>query len=143
MVPLETKAGSTRDANGSPVSLLADDVPRNPNTAELLPAWVDWVFNSEMLNSRYQAAGRRVPPRDQVCGLLTLLAKDGFFASRDTICSSLALMPIRFDGFIAVVMRILNVDNVPILIKTEAGDGVRLNISLLHHQFGIPKMGSP
>jgi hypothetical protein len=143
MVAFETNADSTRDANGSPVSLLADDVPRNPNTTELLPAWVDWVFNSEMLNSRYQAAGRRVPPREQVRGLLTLLAKNGFFASRDTICSSLALMPIRFDGFIAVVMRILNVDNVPILFKTEAGDGVRLNISLLHHQFGIPKMGSP
>ena len=103
------------------------------------PQWVDWLFNSEVLNQRYLSAGRRVPPKEQVREFLSLLVREGSFASRETVCSSLALLPIRYEGFIAVVMRIMNIDNVPILTKTEAGEGVRLNISLLHHQFGIPK----
>ena len=127
------------DASGATAGVLAHKGASSASIIAATPQWVDWLFNSEVLNQRYLSAGRRVPPKEQVRDFLSLLVREGSFASRETVCSSLALLPIRYEGFIAVVMRIVNIDNVPILTKTEAGDGVRLNVSLLHHQFGIPK----
>ena len=129
------KTAASDGAGGVPT----DKESKSASSVVATPEWVDWLFNSELLNQRYHSAGRRVPPKEQVRDFLSLLVREGSFASRETVCSSLALLPIRYEGFIAVVMRIMNIDNVPILTKTEAGDGVRLNVSLLHHQFGIPK----
>ena len=131
----ETKVDEKTDTSGGTGVVLS----QKESSAVAIPKWVDWLFDSELLNQRFEAAGRRVPPREQVRAFLSLLVREGAFASRETVCSSLVLPPIRYEGFIAVVMRIMNVDNVPILTKTEGGDGVRLNISLLHHQFEIPK----
>ena len=135
----EYEVDKKTDASGGTGDVQSHKESSDAPTAAAIPKWVDWLFDSELLNQRFEAAGRRVPPREQVRALLSLLAREGSFASRETVCSSLVLPPIRYEGFIAVAMRIMNVDNVPILTKTEGGDGVRLNISLLHHQFEIPK----
>ena len=46
---------------------------------------------------------------------------------------------IRYAGFLSIAMRLLNVDNVPVLTRDDAGDMVRLNVDLLCRQFGISK----
>ncbi len=135
----ESEVDKITTASDGTGGVLTHKESKSASSVVATPEWIDWLFNSELLNQRCHTAGRRVPPQEQVRAFLSLLVKEGSFASRESVCSSLALLPIRYEGFIAVVMRIVNIDNVPILTKTEAGDGVRLNVSLLHHQFGIPK----
>ena len=108
-------------------------------TAEVVPEWVDSLLASDAFHHRCNVAGRRVPTRSQFRNLLALLAVRGLVLTREAVCASLAIPLLRYDGFIAIVFRILNVDDGPVLIKTESPDGLRLNLALLRKSFGLPE----
>lgn len=48
----------------------------------------------------------------------------------------LAVPPIRIDGFLASLQRILNVDGYPVL-TSDASQTIRLNLMLLREQFEL------
>jgi len=104
-----------------------------------VPDWLESLLASELLNRQYASAGRRVPPREQLRDLLSLIANQGFAIHRETVCHTLGLPTIRYAGFLSMVMRLINIDNVPILTRDDAGDMIRLNADLLCHQFGISR----
>ena len=104
-----------------------------------VPDWLELLLASELLNRQYASAGRRVPPREQLRDLLSLIANQGFAIHRESVCHALELPTIRYAGFLSMVMRLINVDNVPILTRDDAGDMIRLNIDLLCRQFGIDR----
>ena len=108
-----------------------------PNNS--VPDWLESLLASELLNRQYASAGRRVPPREQLRDLLSLIANQGFAIHRETVCHTLGLPTIRYAGFLSMVMRLINIDNVPILTRDDAGDMIRLNADLLCHQFGISR----
>lgn len=101
--------------------------------------WLVQLFRSQVMDRQYESAGRRVPPREQIEKLLSLIASQGFVIHRETLCQAMELPVIRYAGFLSIAMRLLNVDNVPVLTRDDAGDMVRLNVDLLCRQFGISK----
>lgn len=117
---------------GSPVTPV-DSTP-------VLPGWITELLKSELLDRQFQMAGRRVPPRETLKDFLLLLASQGFVIHRESLCHALELPVIRYAGFLSVVMRLLNIDNVPILSRDDDGEMVRLNVDLLCRQFCIVKL---
>jgi hypothetical protein len=67
------------------------------------------------------------------------MANRGFTIHRETLCQTLGLPAIRYAGFLSIVMRLFNVDNVPILTRDDDGEMVRLNVDLLCRQFQITR----
>ncbi len=115
-------------------SLATDDQSNNS-----VPDWLGLLLASELLSRQYASAGRRVPPREQLRDFLSLMANQGFVIHRETVCHALGLPTIRYAGFLSMVMRLINIDNVPILTRDDAGDMIRLNVDLLCRQFAIDR----
>ena len=103
------------------------------------PEWLRQLMTSDLLDRQYQFAGRRVPPREQLRTLLLLMVHEGLAIHRETLCQALDLPAIRYAGFLSVIMRLINIDNVPILARDEAGDMIRLNLDLMCRQFDIKR----
>ncbi len=116
--------------------------PQSPNrersSVQAFP-WIDALLESETLSRQYAMAGRRAPSREQLQGLLQLLASHGFVVHRETVCQNLGLPTIRYPGFLSMMMRLVNVDNVPILTRDESGDMSRIHVDLLCRQFGLTR----
>lgn len=106
-------------------------------TVERVPEWVDALLESAFFRHRCTLAGRRVPTQSQFRVLLGLLAVRGLVLTREVVCKSLTIPSLRYDGFIAMVLRILNIDDASVLIKTESPDGLRLDLALLRTSFGL------
>ena len=126
------------DNNVGGTELSPQSQNRERSSGQAFP-WIDALLESETLSRQYAMAGRRAPSREQLQGLLQLLASHGFVVHRETVCQNLGLPTIRYPGFLSMMMRLVNVDNVPILTRDESGDMIRINVDLLCRQFGLTR----
>lgn len=104
-----------------------------------LPEWLEPLFSSKMLALQYRSSGRRPLPHDQLRRFLSLMASGGFALHRKSLCEALGLPVIRYAGFVSLLMRLLNVDSVPVVTRDQSGEMIRLNPDLLCHQFSLSK----
>jgi len=117
----------------------AESLPVSSAALRSAPEWVEQLLASELLTGQYNLAGRRAPGRDQLKLFLMLVAEHGYVVQRETVCHALSLPVIRYSGFVSMIMRLLNLDNVPIVTRDESGDTIRTNFELLCRQFGIAR----
>jgi len=73
--------------------------------------------------------------KEQVEQALRVLAERGGVQMKPAFAQRLAVPPIRGDGLLASLQRILNVDGYPVL-TIDSSQTVRLNLTLLKEQFG-------
>lgn len=132
---------SQNPAKVSDVVVASDDDSAATQVApvQAIPIWLEPFLTSALLDRQFELAGRRVPPREQIKALVLSMANRGFTIHRDTLCQTLGLPAIRYAGFLSIVMRLFNVDNVPILTRDDDGEMVRLNVDLLCRQFQITR----
>jgi hypothetical protein len=74
--------------------------------------------------------------RDQVEQALRLLVERNGVQMKPAFAHRLEVPPIRIDGFLASLQRILNVDGYPVL-TSDASQTIRLNLLLLREQFEL------
>ncbi len=117
----------------------AESLPVSSAALRSAPEWVEQLLASELLTGQYNLAGRRAPGRDQLKLFLMLVAEHGYVVQRETVCHALSLPVIRYSGFVSMIMKLLNLDNVPIVTRDESGDTIRTNFELLCRQFGIAR----
>ena len=132
---------SQNPAKVSDVVVASDDDSAATQVApvQAIPIWLEPFLTSALLDRQFELAGRRVPPREQIKALVLSMANRGFTIHRETLCQTLGLPAIRYAGFLSIVMRLFNVDNVPILTRDDDGEMVRLNVDLLCRQFKITR----
>lgn len=98
---------------------------------------VDWVaamLASEVFEQQMGIFGGRLK-KEQVEQALRVLAERGGVQMKPAFAQRLAVPPIRVDGLLASLQRILNVDGYPVL-TIDSSQTVRLNLTLLKEQFG-------
>jgi hypothetical protein len=107
---------------------------------EAVPKPADWVailLTSEVFVQQMEVFGGRLK-RDQVEQVLRLLVDRNGVQMKSALTQRLGIPPIRIDGFLASVQRILNVDGYPVL-TSDASQTIRLNLRLLREQFETSK----
>lgn len=101
------------------------------------PSLVDAVLDSEMFQAQQALTPRKVPLA-KIRGALTALVDAHGTLPTVVVAESAGERPARAAGFVTTLQRIFNVDNYPVLSLTDDGRTVRLDLSLLREQFGVP-----
>lgn len=114
-----------------------------PPVAPTMPAsdWIGELLSSSIYASQRQLAARVALPDDKMRLLLEALAERGGKLSRNVLATRLSLAEVRMGGLLSAVRRLLNVDQMPVLIVDEASGSVELNIALLQQQFNLSRTG--
>ena len=101
--------------------------------------WVAALLTSEVFVQQMEVFGGRLK-KDQVEQALRALAERNGVQMKAAFAQRLAVPPIRIDGFLASLQRILNVDGYPVL-TSDASQTIRLNLLLLREQFELSEEG--
>jgi hypothetical protein len=117
------------DVMGSAPASAAASAPST--TATSLGAQV--VASSRMASQRQFV--RRAPEDVSVAALIDGLVQAGGRLTLTETASSAGEASVRMSGYLAQVVRLLNVDSYPVLGTTDGGRTVELNVQLLRQQF--------
>jgi hypothetical protein len=97
--------------------------------------WVTAVLASDVFGQQLELFGGRLK-REQAEQALRVLAERNGVQMKPAFAQRLGVTPIRVDGFLASLQRILNVDGYPVL-TVDSSQTVRLNLTLLKEQFAL------
>ena len=103
--------------------------------------FVATLLASEVFVQQMEVFGGRLK-REQVEQALRLLAERNGVQMKSALAQRLAVPPIRVDGLLASLQRILNVDGYPVL-TIDPSQAVRLNLALLKEQFALNEGAQP
>jgi len=78
---------------------------------------------------------RRAPEDVSVAALIDGLVQAGGRLTLTEAARSVGEASVRMSGYLAQVVRLLNVDSYPVLGTTDGGRTVELNVQLLRQQF--------
>ena len=99
------------------------------------------LMASEVFAQQMEVFGGRLKC-DQVEQALRALTERNGVQMKPALAQRLAVPPIRVDGLLASLQRILNVDGYPVLI-IDSSQTVRLNMMLLKEQFALTEVAKP
>ncbi|MEU8128738.1 BREX-2 system phosphatase PglZ [Micromonospora sp. NPDC049049] len=135
-----TKAGRKPKATLPPVDpdALFDLPAASPTGTHSGDALLDRLFASEIFDAQHALTPRKVP-LNKIRGALTALIDSNGVLPTVLVAERAGEQPGRAIGFVATLQRILNVDNFPVLSQIDDGRTVRLDVSLLCRQFGLPE----
>lgn len=102
-----------------------------PRSEDLVAA----VLASEIFAEQMEVFGGRLKGEQAAETLRALVERNGV-QMKFALAQRLAVPPIRIDGLLASIQRILNVDGYPVL-TTDSSQTVRLNLTLLKEQFAL------
>ncbi|MBI2567265.1 MAG: BREX-2 system phosphatase PglZ [Candidatus Schekmanbacteria bacterium] len=103
--------------------------------------WIDALLASPLFGEQLQTAGRLAPKPEQIRAFLAAMQARGNTLTRTAIIQQVGIMPLRLQGFLAGMTRVLNVEGYAVLFVDEAAGSVTLNRSLLAYQFDLGKIG--
>lgn len=109
------------------------DEPAASNPNETL---VTDLLATELFAAQHQMMPRRVP-KTKIHAVLLALLDAGGPLPLPVVAQSAGEHTVRAAGFVAMLQRILNVDNYPVLSITDNGRSARLDAHLLREQFGL------
>jgi hypothetical protein len=98
------------------------------------PALGSQVTGSALFAAQRRLA-RRAPDPDQVASLVDRLAEAGGKIPVTVAAETIGEPSFRMSGYLAQVMRLLNVDGYAVIGVTDQGRTVELNTELLRQQF--------
>jgi hypothetical protein len=116
-----------------PLPLFQDIEKQGDSVAALLA--------SEVFVQQMEVFGGRLK-REQVEQAVRALTERNGVQMKPALAQRLAVPPIRVDGILASLQRILNVDGYPVLI-IDSSQTVRLNLALLREQFALNEGAQP
>ena len=99
--------------------------------------WVDRLLGSDIYKAQRAAAGKHLPTDDEVRRSLAALEAAGGALTLGGFARQAGVQPIRLDGFLAKLQRILNIDGYEALGLDRTADRVSLNMHLLARQFEL------
>ncbi|MFO0851825.1 MAG: BREX-2 system phosphatase PglZ [Gemmataceae bacterium] len=99
--------------------------------------WIDRLFGSDVYQGQREAAGKHLPADVDVRRSLETLAAAGGSLTLGGFARQAGVPPLRLDGFLAKLQRLLNVDGYEVVRVDRAADRVSLNRPLLVTQFEI------
>ena len=126
--------------SSAPVSLplasgvLFDSVPQVPDADAQLAAA---VVASSVFAGQQARAGRHSLPAELVTKALRTLLAGGGRAHKETIARALEVSVVRFNGYLSVFKRLLNVEGYEVLSLDADGHTLLLDVDLLKTQFGV------
>ena len=94
-------------------------------------------FSSAVYAERRAATGRMALPDDRIRAILLALDARGGTLTRVSLAATLDLPPVRVNGIVAALRRLLNVDGYAVLTVDDTGDTITLNRELLGVQFEL------
>ena len=97
--------------------------------------WVAAILASDVFGQQMELFGGRLK-KEQAEQALRVLAERNGVHMKPAFAQRLGVTPIRVDGFLASLQRILNVDGYPVL-TVDSSQTVRLNLTLLREQFAL------
>jgi hypothetical protein len=103
--------------------------------------WVAALLASDIFGQQMELFGGRLR-KEQAEQALRVLAERNGVQMKPAFAQRLAVAPIRVDGFLASLQRILNVDGYPVL-TIDSSQTVRLNLTLLKEQFALNESTNP
>lgn len=103
--------------------------------------WVAALLASDVFAQQMEVFGGRLK-KEQVEQALRVLAERNGVQMKPAFAQRLAVPPIRVDGLLASLQRILNVDGYPVL-TIDSSQTVRLNLTLLKEQFALSEGSHP
>jgi hypothetical protein len=112
------------------------ELPSPPETPSLVAA----VLGSEMFAAQHALTPRKVPLA-KIRGALAALVDANGVLPLVVVAERAGERPERANGFLTTLQRVFNVDNYPVLSLADEGRTVRLELSLLREQFGVPRGG--
>lgn len=118
-----------------------DDLPVMPPATPAPRDWVAEVIASSVYASQRQLAARVALPDEQMTKLLYALDERGGKLSRAALAQRLGVPELRLGGLLSAARRMLNVDQVPVMVVEEASGMVELQRVLLLQQFRIASLG--
>jgi hypothetical protein len=114
--------------------VLFDTVPTAPDPDEELAAA---VVASSVYTDQQARAGRHALPADLVTKALRTLLAGGGRAHRETMARALGVSVARFNGYLSVLKRLLNVEGYEVLSLDADGHTLLLDVDLMKTQFGV------
>lgn len=124
IVPLVRKMKQPKRTTPS----LFDDVPPGDD-------WIAQLIATEVFARQMELNGGRLPS-SQVAQALRLLAAKNGVLTKTALSQQMGVLPLRIDGVIASLRRVLNIDGCQIL-AVDASQTVRLDSNLLREQYGL------
>jgi hypothetical protein len=109
-----------------------------PSLFDDSPASEDWItelIESEVFARQMELNSARMQSAQVAQALRLLVAKNGVL-TKTAFCQQMGVLPLRIDGVVASLRRVLNIDGCQIL-SVDASQTVRLDSNLLREQFGI------
>jgi hypothetical protein len=109
-----------------------------PSLFDDSPASEDWItelIESEVFARQMELNSARMQSAQVSLALRLLVAKNGVL-TKTAFCQQMGVLPLRIDGVVASLRRVLNIDGCQIL-SVDASQTVRLDSNLLREQFGI------
>ena len=103
--------------------------------------WVAALLASDIFGQQMELFGGRLRKEQAEQGLRVLAERNGV-QMKPVFAQRLAVAPIRVDGFLASLQRILNVDGYPVL-TIDSSQTVRLNLTLMKEQFALNESTNP
>jgi hypothetical protein len=97
--------------------------------------WVAALLLSDVFAQQMEVFGGRLK-KEQVEQALRVLAERNGVQMKTALAQQMNVPPIRVDGLLASIQRILNVDGYPVL-TVDSSQTVRLNLTLLREQFAL------
>jgi hypothetical protein len=97
--------------------------------------WVTTLLASEVFKQQMEIFGGRLK-REQVEQSLAVLAERNGVQMKGAFGQRLGMVPVRVDGLLASLQRILNVDGYAVL-TVDSSQTIRLNLTLLREQFAL------
>lgn len=95
------------------------------------------LLASEMLQQQLQRNQVRDAHREQLAILLDVLFHNGGRGDRAGICRDVQIPELRYNGFIAMMQRILNVESTSVLEQRDSGRFLQLHLPLLKRLFQL------
>jgi hypothetical protein len=111
--------------------------PAEPDDGAPASPWLDRLLNSPVYQAQKQLARKFVPDDGTVRGVLGALERQGGSLTPAALAHALDIPPLRLDGLVAKLQRVLNLDGYEILRLDRQRDVVELDLAKLKRQFEL------
>lgn len=101
------------------------------------PAWIELLLASDIWKLQKGASARAQLPDERVRAVLTAVARRGGVSSFAALAADSGMPASRLPGFLAHLVRVLNVDSYAVLDVDATAGEVRLSLPMLAQQFEI------
>lgn len=141
-LPIPVSSAPARKPGKKPrevVDQAAFDIPiETPAAAPAQVTLSDALFASEVFEAQHALTPRRVP-KPKIKAVVDALVDANGVLPLAVLAEKAGEQPSRAAGFVTTLQRIFNVDSFEVLSLTDNDRSVRLNVTLLRKQFGLPQ----